>query len=94
MCILAASLIQYYPRDRICARIAFIDEAFAALSGERIEQMVNYFEQNGFQVIYAAPPSKISSIGSYINSTISLVPLGNHIHFVEGIADEFIQHVD
>ena len=92
--ILAASLIQYYPRDRICARIAFIDEAFAALSGERIEQMVNYFEQNGFQVIYAAPPSKISSIGSYINSTISLVPSGDHTHFVEGIADEFLQYVD
>ena len=92
--ILAASLIQYYPRDRICARIAFIDEAFAALSGERIEQMVNYFEQNGFQVIYAAPPSKISSIGSYINSTISLVPSGDNTHFVEGIADEFIQFVE
>lgn len=92
--ILAASLMQYYPRDRICARIAFIDEAFAALSGERIEQMVKYFEQNGFQVIYAAPPNKIDSIGSYINSTISLIPSVDNTHFVEGIADDYTNIVD
>lgn len=62
--ILAASLMQYYPRQSCCARLAFIDEAFSALSRERIEQMVKYLEANGFQVIYAAPPEKISSIDS------------------------------
>ncbi|MFR0871983.1 MAG: SbcC/MukB-like Walker B domain-containing protein [Oscillospiraceae bacterium] len=60
--ILAASLMQCYPRSTNCARLAFVDEAFAALSIERIEQMVNYFEMNGFQVLYAAPPEKINSI--------------------------------
>ena len=46
--ILAASLMQCYPKNKCCARLAFIDEAFAALSRERIEQMVKYFEEHDF----------------------------------------------
>lgn len=83
--ILAASLMQYYPRESCCARLAFIDEAFSALSRERIEQMVKYLETNGFQVIYAAPPEKIGSIGQFIDSTVSLVPTGRYTRAVEGL---------
>ena len=86
--ILAASLIQYYPRQVCCARLAFIDEAFSALSRERIEQMVKYFEENHFQVFYAAPPEKINSIGSFIESTVSLVTSGRYTHAVEGLVRE------
>lgn len=89
--ILAASLMQCYPRNTNCARLAFVDEAFAALSLERIEQMVYYFEQNGFQVLYAAPPEKISSIGSHIDSTISLVNKGRYTKVVEGLVDDVIE---
>lgn len=88
--ILAASLMQCYPRSINCARLAFVDEAFAALSLERIEQMVNYFEKNGFQVLYAAPPEKINSIGSHIDSTISLVNKGRYTKAVEGLVDDII----
>ena len=63
--ILAASLLQCYPQRSCCARLAFIDEAFSALSRERIEQMVKYLEENGFQVIYAAPPEKIVSVSIF-----------------------------
>ena len=80
-----------YKRTYNCARLAFIDEAFSALSQERIEQMVNYFEQNGFQVMYAAPPEKINSIGKFINSTVSLVETGRYTNVLEGLADEFIK---
>lgn len=83
--ILAASLMQYYPRQSCCARLAFIDEAFSALSRERIEQMVKYLEANGFQVIYAAPPEKIRSIGQFIDSTASLVITGRYTNVVEGL---------
>ncbi len=89
--ILAASLMTCYKRTYNCARLAFIDEAFSALSQERIEQMVNYFEQNGFQVMYAAPPEKINSIGKFIDSTISLVETGRYTNVLEGLADEFIK---
>lgn len=87
--ILAASLMQCYPRNTSCARLAFIDEAFAALSQERIEQMVKYFEQNGFQVMYAAPPEKINSIGSHIDTTVSLVETGRYTNAVEGLISEY-----
>lgn len=83
--ILAASLMQCYPRQKCCARLAFIDEAFSALSKERIEQMVKYLEDNDFQVIYAAPPEKINSIGRYIQSTISLISKGRYTYAVEGL---------
>lgn len=86
--ILAASLLQYYPKRVCCARLAFIDEAFSALSRERIEQMVKYFEENQFQVFYAAPPEKISSIGAFIESTVSLVTSGRYTHAVEGLVKE------
>ena len=86
--ILAASLLQYYPKQVCCARLAFIDEAFSALSRERIEQMVKYFEENDFQVFYAAPPEKISSIGAFIQSTVSLVCTGRYTNAVEGLVKE------
>ena len=86
--ILAASLLQCYPRQACCARLAFIDEAFSALSRERIEQMVKYLSDNHFQVFYAAPPEKISSIGTHIESTISLVMTGRYTNAVEGLVKE------
>lgn len=85
--ILAASLMQCYPRNTECARLAFIDEAFAALSRERIEQMVKYLEDNHFQVLYAAPPEKIASIGDLIQTTVSLVTTGRYTRIVEGLTN-------
>ena len=64
--------------------LAFIDEAFSALSRERIEQMVRYLENNHFQVIYAAPPEKIGSIGEHVTSTVSLINSGRYTSAIEG----------
>lgn len=83
--ILAASLLQCYPRQACCACLAFIDEAFSALSRERIEQMVKYLNENHFQVFYAAPPEKIGSIGSHVESTVSLIMTGRYTNAVEGL---------
>lgn len=82
--VLASSLMQFYPKDICCARIAFIDEAFSALSKERIEQMVKFLEDNNFQVFYAAPPEKINSIGQHIDNTVSLYTQGKYTKPVEG----------
>lgn len=82
--VLAASLMQFYPKDVCCARISFIDEAFSALSKERIEQMVKFLEDNNFQVFYAAPPEKINSIGQHIDNTVSLYTQGKYTKPVEG----------
>lgn len=85
--ILAASLMQCYPKEACCERLVFIDEAFSALSRERIEQMVKYLEENHFQVIYAAPPEKIESIGSHIDTTISLVIKDRYTFTIEGLKE-------
>lgn len=82
--VLAASLLQFYPKNVTCARIAFIDEAFSALSKERIEQMVKFLEDNNFQVFYAAPPEKIDSIGRYIDNTVALYTDGRYTKPIEG----------
>lgn len=83
--ILAASLMQFYPKDKNCARLAFIDEAFSALSKERIEQMVRFLEENHFQVFYAAPPEKIDSIGCHIDNTVALYSDGKYTIAEEGL---------
>ena len=62
--------------------------AFSALSRERIEQMVRYFEENHFQVFYAAPPEKINSIGQFIDSTVSLIVTGRYTNAVEGLVKQ------
>ncbi|MBQ9067240.1 MAG: hypothetical protein IJ133_06960, partial [Clostridia bacterium] len=82
--ILAASLMQCYHAPG-CARLAFIDEAFSALSRERIEQMVKYLESNDFQVIYAAPPEKVGSIGTFVTTTVTVYTSGRYSHVVEGM---------
>lgn len=53
--------------------------------------MVKCFKQNGFQVMYAAPPEKINTVGSYIDSTISLIEVGRYTYVVEGLADEIME---
>lgn len=88
--ILAASLMQFYPKEKNCARLAFIDEAFSALSKERIEQMVRFLEDNHFQVFYAAPPEKIDSIGSHIDNTVALYSDGKYTIAEEGLRKAFV----
>ena len=78
--ILAASLMQCYPRSVCCERMMFIDESFSNLSAERIHQLVKYLEDNRFQVIYAAPPEKLSTIGALVPNTIGLISSGRYTH--------------
>ena len=49
--------------------------------------MVKYLEKNDFQVLYAAPPEKINSIGRYIQSTIGLIPKGRYTYAIEGLVE-------
>ena len=50
--------------------------------------MVRYFEENHFQVFYAAPPEKINSIGQFIDSTVSLIVTGRYTNAVEGLVKQ------
>lgn len=50
--------------------------------------MVKYFEENDFQVFYAAPPEKINSIGAFIGSTVSLITKGRYTDAIEGLTND------
>ena len=62
-----------YRSDACCLRIAFIDEAFAAMDEDRIRNMIDYFADNGLQVIYAAPDKSMNSIMPYVNTRVTVV---------------------
>ena len=47
-----------------------------------------YFEENHFQVFYAAPPEKINSIGQFIDSAVSLIVTGRYTNAVEGLVKQ------
>lgn len=71
--LLTAALMTSYRSDACCLRIAFIDEAFAAMDEDRIRSMIDYFNDNGLQVIYAAPDKTMHNIAPYVDTTVTVV---------------------
>jgi uncharacterized protein YPO0396 len=71
--LLTAALMTSYRSDTCCLRIAFIDEAFAAMDEDRIRSMIDYFNDNGLQVIYAAPDKTMHNIAPYVDTTVTVV---------------------
>ena len=71
--LLTAALMTSYRSDACCLRIAFIDEAFAAMDEDRIRSMIDYFRDNGLQVIYAAPDKTMHNIAPYVDTTVTVV---------------------
>ena len=69
--ILASCLNRLYGKSVGACKIAVMDEAFAAFSSERIEQMLDYFRASGCQVFFAAPDDALSKIGKYMDSIIT-----------------------
>ena len=71
--LLTAALMTSYRSDSCCLRIAFIDEAFAAMDEDRIRSMIDYFYDNGLQVIYAAPDKTMHNIAPFVDTTVTVV---------------------
>ena len=71
--LLTAALMTSYRSDSCCLRIAFIDEAFAAMDEDRIRSMIDYFNDNGLQVLYAAPDKTMHNIAPYVDTTVTVV---------------------
>ncbi len=71
--LLTAALMTSYRTDSCCLRIAFIDEAFAAMDEDRIRSMIDYFYDNGLQVIYAAPDKTMHNIAPFVDTTVTVV---------------------
>ena len=72
---IAASFAQMYS-GRETVRILMLDEAFNNMDEDRIESMMKFFQSQNFQVILAAPPSRMETIGEYVDSIFLAIHKG------------------
>ena len=72
---IAASFAQMYS-GRETVRILMLDEAFNNMDEDHIESMMQFFRAQNFQVILAAPPSRMETIGEYVDSIFLAIHKG------------------
>lgn len=78
---IAASFAQLYS-DRETVRLILLDEAFNNMDEDRIKSMMQFFNSQNFQVVLAAPPARMETIGEYVDS-IFLAIRGENCSMVE-----------
>ncbi len=66
---IAASFSQIYNYGETI-RIIMLDEAFDKMDDERIQSMMQFFKEQGFQIILATPPAKMEIIGEYVDTIL------------------------
>ena len=66
---IAASFAQMYSVGETI-RIIMLDEAFDKMDDDRIENMMKFLRSQNFQIILATPPSKIETIGEYVDTIL------------------------
>lgn len=72
---IAASFYQLY-RYGNSIRIMLMDEAFDKMDDERVEAMMNLFNELDLQVILATPPPKIEVIGEHVGTVLTAIRAG------------------
>ena len=72
---MAASFAQLYS-GRETMRIMMMDEAFNNMDEDRIESMMTFLRSQGFQLILAAPSSRMEMIGEYVDSIFLVLHKG------------------
>ena len=55
-----------------------LDEAFDKMDDDRISSMMQFFNSLDLQVIMATPPSKIETIGEYVNTILTAIRVDKH----------------
>lgn len=79
---IAASFTQLYSIGETI-RVIMLDEAFDKMDEERIKQMIEFFRLQDFQVILAAPTSRLELIGEQSDNIIMIYTDGSHNSFTE-----------
>lgn len=79
---IAASFVQLYSIGET-VRVIMLDEAFDKMDEERIESMLSFFKTQNFQVILAAPTSRLELIGEQADNIIMIYTDINHNSFAE-----------
>ena len=79
---IAASFAQLYSTGET-VRIIMLDEAFDKMDEERIESMISFFKSQDFQIILAAPTSRLELIGEQIDNIIMVYSDSEHHSFTD-----------
>ena len=79
---IAASFVQLYSIGETI-RIIMLDEAFDKMDEERIQSMLEFFKTQNFQVILAAPTSRLEVIGEQADNIIMIYTDSSHNSFAE-----------
>lgn len=73
--ILSAALSMLYNARVNSTRLIFIDEPFEKMSDHNIKLMLEFFQNQDFQVIFCAPPNKTDSIGYECDTVIPVLKI-------------------
>ena len=74
---ICASLLQIYQKCDNSIRFIMLDEAFSAMSGDRIQPAMDLFQQMGLQALLVATIDKGSEIQPMCGLTYSIAKVGN-----------------
>ena len=67
--------------------VVIFDEAFNNMDEQRIQEMINFYNELEIQTLISVPPSRASSIIPYVNTRLLVIKQNQH-SFVEGFRDE------
>ena len=79
---IAASFAQLYSTGETI-RVIMLDEAFDKMDEERIESMLTFFKLQNFQIILAAPTSRLELIGEQVDNIVMIYTDSVHNSFAE-----------
>lgn len=79
---IAASFAQLYSTGETI-RVIMLDEAFDKMDEERIESMLTFFKSQNFQIILAAPTSRLELIGEQTDNIVMIYTDSSHNSFAE-----------
>ncbi|MDE6783944.1 MAG: AAA family ATPase [Ruminococcus sp.] len=77
---IAASFAQLYSTGETI-RVIMLDEAFDKMDEERIESMLTFFKSQNFQIILAAPTSRLELIGEQADNIVMIYTDSSHNSF-------------
>jgi uncharacterized protein YPO0396/predicted nucleic acid-binding Zn-ribbon protein len=79
---IAASFAQLYSTGETI-RVIMLDEAFDKMDEEHIESMLTFFKSQNFQIILAAPTSRLELIGEQADNIVMIYTDSSHNSFAE-----------
>ena len=82
---IAASFAQIYSTGETI-RVIMLDEAFDKMDEDRIKSMLMFFKLQNFQIILAAPTSRLELIGEQVDNVVMVYTDGSHNSITDGVS--------